>query len=62
MMSDSTNVMVPGHCSSETSTRENLVRSVQSHHGKGRVIVTQFASNLHRCGFLACWAQGSDHA
>ena len=49
MMSDSTNVMVPGHCSSETSTRENLIRRVADHHGQGRVIVTQFASNLHRC-------------
>lgn len=56
MMSDSTNVMVPGHCSSETNTRENLVRRVQEHQGQGRVIVTQFASNLHRCLPEACCA------
>ena len=49
MMSDSTNVLVPGHCSSESTVKENLAQAVAAHQGQGRVIVTQFASNLHRC-------------
>lgn len=47
-MSDSTNVLSPGRTTSETDVEANLVRRVMGHHGKGRVITTQFASNLHR--------------
>ena len=47
-MSDSTNVLSPGRTTSETDVEQNLVRRVMGHHGKGRVITTQFASNLHR--------------
>jgi beta-CASP RNase J family ribonuclease len=47
-MSDSTNVLSPGRTTSESDVEKNLVRRVMGHHGKGRVITTQFASNLHR--------------
>jgi beta-CASP RNase J family ribonuclease len=47
-MSDSTNVLSPGRTTSEASVEEALVRRVAGHAGKGRVITTQFASNLHR--------------
>lgn len=48
MMSDSTNVLTPGRTLSEAQVHRNLEARVALHHGKGRVIVTQFASNLHR--------------
>ena len=47
-MSDSTNVLSPGRTTSEADVESNLVRRVLGHHGRGRVITTQFASNLHR--------------
>lgn len=47
-MSDSTNVLSPGRTSSESTVREALINRVMGHQGKGRVITTQFASNLHR--------------
>jgi hypothetical protein len=46
MMSDSTNVLSPGRTTSERMVEENLIRCVQGH--SGRIIATQFASNLHR--------------
>lgn len=51
-MSDSTNVLSPGRTVSETVVRDALVNRVLGHQGKGRVITTQFASNLHRYGIL----------
>jgi mRNA degradation ribonuclease J1/J2 len=48
MMSDSTNVLSPGRTQSERVVEESLVQKVMAHAGKGRVVVTQFASNLHR--------------
>lgn len=48
MMSDSTNVLAPGRTTSEADVRERLIARVAGHRGKGRVVVTQFASNLHR--------------
>ena len=48
MMSDSTNVLSPGRTKSESLVREALIRRVVGHAGKGRVVTTQFASNLHR--------------
>ncbi|KAG2451327.1 hypothetical protein HYH02_003932 [Chlamydomonas schloesseri] len=48
MMSDSTNVLSPGRTLSETVVHDSLVDKVLEHNGKGRVICTQFASNLHR--------------
>lgn len=48
MMSDSTNVLSPGRTTSERDVEAALVKRVMGHHGKGRVITTQFASNLHR--------------
>ncbi len=48
MMSDSTNVLSPGRTPSEKIVEEALVKRVLGHAGKGRCIVTQFASNIHR--------------
>ena len=47
-MSDSTNVLSPGRTLSESAVHKALIARVAGHHGKGRVITTQFASNLHR--------------
>lgn len=48
MMSDSTNVLSPGRCNSESVVRDSLLRRISE--AKGRVITTQFASNIHRLG------------
>ena len=53
-MSDSTNVLSPGRTLSETTVRDALIQRVMGHQGKGRIITTQFASNLHRSGPLKC--------
>ena len=63
MMSDSTNVLSPGRTQSERVVEESLVQKVMAHAGKGRVVVTQFASNLHRLhrqvlGQLGLWLVG----
>lgn len=47
MMSDSTNSMAPGRSASESDVADALVRTISSKR-KGRIISTQFASNLHR--------------
>lgn len=47
-MSDSTNVLSPGRTTSEAVVESALMNRVMGHQGKGRVITTQFASNLHR--------------
>ncbi|KAF1893247.1 hypothetical protein Lal_00001695 [Lupinus albus] len=48
MMSDSTNVLSPGRTTSESSVAEALLRHISA--SKGRIITTQFASNIHRLG------------
>ncbi|XXG45032.1 hypothetical protein AAC387_Pa02g0226 [Persea americana] len=48
MMSDSTNVLSPGRSVSETVVADALLRNISA--AKGRVITTQFASNIHRLG------------
>ncbi|KAK9828609.1 hypothetical protein WJX72_001027 [[Myrmecia] bisecta] len=48
LMSDSTNVLSPGRTKGEAGVKQALIERVQRHNGKGRVVVTQFASNLHR--------------
>ncbi|KAM0946575.1 putative beta-lactamase transcription factor MYB family [Dioscorea sansibarensis] len=48
MMSDSTNVLSPGRSISESVVRDALLRHISA--AKGRVITTQFASNIHRLG------------
>ncbi|XP_011073026.1 uncharacterized protein LOC105158090 isoform X2 [Sesamum indicum] len=48
MMSDSTNVLSPGRTLSETVVADSLLRHISA--AKGRVITTQFASNIHRLG------------
>ena len=47
-MSDSTNVLSPGRTTSEKDVEAALVRRIMGHQGKGRIVTTQFASNLHR--------------
>jgi len=51
MLSDSTNVMSPGHTKSEAEAARQIARRVEA--WPGRVIVTLFASNLHRVRGLA---------
>ncbi|XP_019415346.1 PREDICTED: uncharacterized protein LOC109326906 isoform X1 [Lupinus angustifolius] len=48
MMSDSTNILSPGRTTSESSVAEALLRHISA--SKGRIITTQFASNIHRLG------------
>ncbi|XP_052176731.1 ribonuclease J isoform X2 [Diospyros lotus] len=48
MMSDSTNVLSPGRTFSEAVVANALLRHISA--SKGRVITTQFASNIHRLG------------
>ena len=58
-MSDSTNVLAPGRTTSEKVVEDALMRRVLGHQGKGRVITTQFASNIHR---LAAVKKAADAA
>ena len=48
MMSDSTNVLSPGRSVSESVVADSLLRHISS--AKGRILTTQFASNIHRLG------------
>ncbi|CAL9043194.1 unnamed protein product [Musa banksii] len=48
MMSDSTNVLSPGRSVSEAAVADALLQRISE--AKGRVITTQFASNIHRLG------------
>ncbi|KAL6996987.1 hypothetical protein U1Q18_007111 [Sarracenia purpurea var. burkii] len=48
MMSDSTNVLSPGRTLSEAVVADALLRHISA--ATGRVITTQFASNIHRLG------------
>ncbi|XP_011044176.1 PREDICTED: uncharacterized protein LOC105139443 isoform X2 [Populus euphratica] len=48
MMSDSTNVLSPGRTLSESVVADALLRRISA--AKGRIITTQFASNIHRLG------------
>ncbi|CAA2933668.1 ribonuclease J isoform X2 [Olea europaea subsp. europaea] len=48
MMSDSTNILSPGRTISETVVADSLLRNISA--CQGRVITTQFASNIHRLG------------
>lgn len=48
MMSDSTNVLSPGRSISETVVADALLQHISA--ARGRVITTQFASNIHRLG------------
>ncbi|KAK9104174.1 hypothetical protein Scep_021018 [Stephania cephalantha] len=48
MMSDSTNVLSPGRTTSESSVADALLRNISA--ATGRIITTQFASNIHRLG------------
>uniref|UniRef100_A0A2P2LQX5 Uncharacterized protein LOC105640214 n=3 Tax=Rhizophora mucronata TaxID=61149 RepID=A0A2P2LQX5_RHIMU len=48
MMSDSTNVLSPGRTLSESVVADSLLKRISA--AKGRVITTQFASNIQRIG------------
>jgi hypothetical protein len=50
MMSDSTNILSPGRSISESVVAGSLLRHISE--AKGRVITTQFASNIHRIGSI----------
>jgi mRNA degradation ribonuclease J1/J2 len=50
MMSDSTNILSPGRTISESVVADALLRQISA--AKGRVITTQFASNIHRLGSI----------
>ncbi|XP_078447143.1 RNA-metabolising metallo-beta-lactamase family protein isoform X2 [Wolffia australiana] len=48
MMSDSTNILSPGRSVSESVVADSLLRHITA--AKGRILTTQFASNIHRLG------------
>ena len=56
-MSDSTNVLSPGRTVSEASVERRIMQRVMGHQGKGRVIATQFASNIHRSALRTPYGQ-----
>ncbi|NEO06524.1 MAG: ribonuclease J [Moorea sp. SIO1F2] len=55
LMSDSTNAEVPGHTPSERSVYPNLERAIAQ--APGRVLVTTFASSVHRISIVLDIAQ-----
>lgn len=57
MMSDSTNVLSPGRTISESVVADALLRRISE--AKGRVITTQFASNIHRLGSVKAAADAT---
>ncbi|CAI5938817.1 unnamed protein product, partial [Closterium sp. NIES-65] len=57
MMSDSTNSLAPGRTTSESSVAAALMEAVLA--AKGRVITTQFASNVHRLGAVKAAADAA---
>ncbi|CAI9117334.1 OLC1v1018710C2 [Oldenlandia corymbosa var. corymbosa] len=57
MMSDSTNVLSPGRTLSETVVADSLLRHISA--AEGRVITTQFASNIHRLGSVKAAADAT---
>ncbi|XP_004297533.1 PREDICTED: uncharacterized protein LOC101299666 [Fragaria vesca subsp. vesca] len=57
MMSDSTNVLSPGRTTSESSVADALMRHISA--AQGRVITTQFASNIHRLGSVKAAADAT---
>ena len=52
LMSDSTNVLSPGRTTSEADVGLSLANKIMNYNGKGRIIATQFASNVNRLGML----------
>uniref|UniRef100_A0A7C9ADR5 Myb-like domain-containing protein n=1 Tax=Opuntia streptacantha TaxID=393608 RepID=A0A7C9ADR5_OPUST len=57
MMSDSTNILSPGRTISESVVADALLRHISA--AKGRVITTQFASNIHRLGSVKAAADAT---
>ncbi|CAI8609766.1 unnamed protein product [Vicia faba] len=58
MMSDSTNVQSPGRTMSESVVADALLRHISA--AKGRVITTQFSSNINRLGSVKAAADLTD--
>lgn len=58
-MSDSTNVLSPGRTFGEAIVRKSIADKVESWNGKGRVISTMFASNVHRLGSIKAAADAA---
>ncbi len=52
LMSDSTNVLSPGRTMSESDVGVNLANRIMGYKGQGRILVTQFASNVNRLGMV----------
>eukprot|EP00803_Ostreobium_quekettii_P009805 evm.model.scf_52.21 EVM.evm.TU.scf_52.21 scf_52:165961-174383(-) len=59
LMSDSTNALTPGRTYSELQVQKNLMQRVTQHDGKGRIVATMFASNLHRLASIKKAADAS---
>ncbi|GAB2269701.1 hypothetical protein Dimus_004623 [Dionaea muscipula] len=57
MMSDSTNILSPGRTVSESVVADSLLKHVSEI--RGRVITTQFASNIHRLGSVKAAADAT---
>eukprot|EP01023_Acetabularia_acetabulum_P007819 TRINITY_DN13410_c0_g1_i7.p1 TRINITY_DN13410_c0_g1~~TRINITY_DN13410_c0_g1_i7.p1 ORF type:complete len:474 (-),score=78.99 TRINITY_DN13410_c0_g1_i7:289-1710(-) len=57
-MSDSTNALAPGKTVSESTVRQSIIERVLRHK-EGRIVATQFASNLHRLGSMKAAADAS---
>lgn len=57
MMSDSTNVLSPGRTTSEQKVADALLRHISA--TQGRIITTQFASNIHRLGSVKAAADAT---
>ncbi|GAB4842818.1 hypothetical protein Ancab_012795 [Ancistrocladus abbreviatus] len=57
MMSDSTNILSPGRTISESVVADALLRHISA--TTGRVITTQFASNIHRLGSIKAAADAT---
>jgi len=58
LLSDSTNVMVPGWTRSERAVAQSLLETIDGY--PGRIICTQFASNMHRVQALVEAAAATD--
>eukprot|EP00210_Caulerpa_lentillifera_P006148 g5875.t1 len=60
MMSDSTNVLTPGRSVSESTVQRSLMDHICGYKGRGRIVSTLFASNLHRIGSLKLAADAAN--
>ncbi len=59
MVCDSTNALVEGHSGSESNVRSSMAELIASLHGRGRIAVTCFASNVARVESIALAARAA---